>query len=216
MDRRSDAEGGVMDVRVHAGGGPGEAIRKRPAVRLLAVLAGGLLSGAAPAQHEDTPLYGEPPPESATFQEPEAWKEDLTALPPYPRDEDLVKLDLQVPDTPFAFYMDPSSLSVGEDRVTRYVIVLESRSGARNVVFEGIRCHTSEHRTYAYGTPDGSFHPTTGSGWRSLLHAGGTGRYRDVLARGYLCDYANRPLPEADVRKRLGNPEHRKGDFFGW
>src|SRR5207247_2560510 len=55
-------------------------------------------------------------------------------------------------DTDFRFFIDPESVSVGEDRIVRYVLVARSPSGSESVTFEGIRC-LGEYRVYAVGHP---------------------------------------------------------------
>lgn len=47
------------------------------------------------------------------------------------------------------FGIDPQTVSVGDDRVVRYVLVARSASGVTNVLYQGMRCEAGEFRTYA-------------------------------------------------------------------
>ena len=67
-----------------------------------------------------------------------------------------VKLRELGADSDFRYYVDWGSVSAGEDRIVRYVLVARSRSGTENVTFEGLRCQ-GEYRVYAVGRPDGGW-----------------------------------------------------------
>jgi len=59
-------------------------------------------------------------------------------------------------------YIDGRHISVGADEVVRYTLVLESRSGVRNLSFEGLRCTPNgAFKVYAYGN-QGRFERTEG------------------------------------------------------
>jgi len=83
----------------------------------------------------------------------------------------------------FRYYVDPASVSVGSDRIVRYVQVARSSSGTENVTFEGIRC-PGEYRIYAVGRPDGSWagRPTT---WRPIPREVRVSQ--NTLSRRYFC-----------------------------
>ena len=86
-------------------------------------------------------------------------------------------------DSDFRYYVDWGSVSAGEDRIVRYVLVARSASGAENVTFEGIRCQ-GEYRVYAVGKPGGGWggRPTE---WRPIpRHANAI---QPVLAKQYFC-----------------------------
>lgn len=54
------------------------------------------------------------------------------------------------------FGVDPQTVTVGTDRVVRYVLVARSPSGVVNVLYQGLRCDTGEFRTYAlWQQPEG-------------------------------------------------------------
>jgi hypothetical protein len=72
------------------------------------------------------------------------WKEEAVVMPSYPPADNLLEIDLSLPEFPFTLFIDPQSLSVGKDRVIRYTAVLRSRNGVENVSYEGIRCKHSQ------------------------------------------------------------------------
>jgi hypothetical protein len=77
------------------------------------------------------------------------WAEDkIETLPPLPQASNLLPFNVSQ-NTPLTFAVDKSTLTVGNDGVVRYVVVVTSPAGARNVNYEGIRCDTYEWRRYA-------------------------------------------------------------------
>lgn len=110
---------------------------------------------------------------------------DEQAVPPPLLDKTrLVEVSLPpAAQTEFRYYVDPASVSVGSDRIVRYVQVARSPSGAENVTFEGIRC-PGEYRVYAVGRPDGSWagRPTT---WRPIPRDARASQ--NALSRNYFC-----------------------------
>jgi hypothetical protein len=91
-------------------------------------------------------------------------------IPPPPLDRRrLVEIKLQISaSTDFRYFIDWASVSAGEDRIVRYVLVARSPSGSENVTFEGIRC-PKEYRVYAVGRADGSWGGVPGE-WRLVPH----------------------------------------------
>jgi CNP1-like family len=106
-------------------------------------------------------------------------------VPPPPLDRGrLVEVKLHVSaDTDFRYYVDSGSVSSGEDRIVRYVLVARSPTGAENVSFEGIRC-PGEYRVYAVGRPDGSWAGRPGE-WRPIPRHPNVSQA--TLARQYFC-----------------------------
>lgn len=113
------------------------------------------------------------------------WEEGAVVFPPAPLAENLREFEAEVASGN-RFMVDASSLSVGEDGVVRYVIVIETRGGARNVAFEGIRCETREVRVYATGRLDGSWGKARNSAWERIRD-GAINRYRAALFLDFFC-----------------------------
>jgi hypothetical protein len=94
------------------------------------------------------------------------WKEIDAPPPATLRTSGLVPVD--VPGTSLRFGIDPASVSLGADRIVRYVIVATSPSGVVNAMYEGIRCDTSEVKVYARHNPDSGWVPARDAQWQGL------------------------------------------------
>ena len=119
------------------------------------------------------------------FENDKPWVELSAQLPPYPKAENLVEFNVSSA-TRHKHFVDTASISVGEDKVVHYTVVIEAAGGAKNVSFEGMRCDTGERRLYAYGHPDGTWSKARRSGWegikfRSLLS------YHKALYEDHFC-----------------------------
>jgi hypothetical protein len=138
-------------------------------------------------------------PEPATVQAPSP-----IPLPPWPRDADLITFTPDGPPTPFRFSIDGKNLSTDARREeVYYTLILESKTGARNVSFEGIRCSLrGAYKVFAYGT-DGHFARASGEDWQPIT-AIGNEAYRADLWRNRFCvarETRGRPIP--DIRRAL-------------
>jgi len=122
--------------------------------------------------------------------------------PGVPREADLVRLDSQLFGGRYEYFIDPTSVSLGTDKVLRYAVVLESKAGVRNYFYEGIRCATDEFKTYAYASQDGHFKPLESASWKNLKTTQDYDYHR-LLAELYVCDQNGWALGEKQVRKRI-------------
>ena len=129
------------------------------------------------------------------YEEPPEWEEQQTELPPYPKDEDLLEIHFQRPDSRFRYYLDPGSLAIGTDGAVRYVVVMDSVSGAMNVMYEGIRCSDYDYKTYAFGNRQGQFKSLSNPKWREIPNTGNNW-YRHALWKHFLC------IPETELGPR--------------
>lgn len=131
------------------------------------------------------------------------WEERKPLLPPPPRDAELIPF--YVGPTPFAFSIDRSSVSLGQDGVVRYTLVARSRLGATNVSYEGIRCETYARRTYAFGAGDGSWSQARNSQWIPMDRL--AAEPQTVLANDFFCPDRGpvRSTDEARGALALGN-----------
>lgn len=116
-------------------------------------------------------------------EEGKAWKEQVVTVPTYPEKENL--LPVNILSSQFKYFLDSASISVGSDGIVRYSIEVVSKSGVRNVFYEGIRCDEREYKTYAYGSGAGPFRKMS-SGWRRIRSFGSQG-YRSDLVGRYFC-----------------------------
>ncbi|MGA0023472.1 MAG: CNP1-like family protein [Burkholderiales bacterium] len=83
-------------------------------------------------------------------QEITPWSEMQTQIPAYPAEENLIPLVVDG-TTQHRYYVDAKSVSVGNDGVMRYILVIRTSGGSTNVSFEGIRCESREQKYYAIG-----------------------------------------------------------------
>ena len=70
-------------------------------------------------------------------QEKKPWEELQAQLPPYPKNENLLKFDTGS-NTSNSYFVDATSVSVGEDHVVRYTLVVKTSGGA----LRSLSCHS--------------------------------------------------------------------------
>ncbi|MDR3392594.1 MAG: CNP1-like family protein [Sulfuriferula sp.] len=113
------------------------------------------------------------------------WHELQAHIPAYPKDENLVPFYVSaVANNTYA--IDKSTLDVGKDGVVRYVLVIKTKGGAKNVSFEGIRCETRERRIYAIGRDDGGWDRSHENRWQAISGESSLSYHR-ALADDYFC-----------------------------
>jgi hypothetical protein len=101
--------------------------------------------------------------------------------------------------SPHRFYVDARSLSVGEDGVVRYTLVIKAAGGATNVTFEGIRCELRQQKYYAVGRADGSWVRARNPQWRRI-EGQDVNRHHSVLYAEFFCSGKQ---PHTSVREVL-------------
>jgi len=126
------------------------------------------------------------------------WKELEARIPSYPRTEDLVAFDAGGASA-HRFYVDARSLSVGEDGVVRYTLVIKAAGGATNVTFEGIHCELRQQKYYAVGRADGSWVRARNPQWRRI-ESQDINRHHSVL---YWDAFCSGKQPHKSVREVL-------------
>ncbi len=139
------------------------------------------------------------------FTDPADWKE--SDVPPPPAYDMSKLLTFEVTrSSPLVYGVDPASVSISNtDGIVRYVVVATTTAGAKNVMYEGIRCSTGEVRTYARAKPDGSWVPVVNSEWKSAYDIS-LPRHSLRFAKAAACQNA---APVSDVRelvRRLKSP----------
>lgn len=129
------------------------------------------------------------------------WKEGEYALPAPPR-EGALRAFFVSSASPNRFLIDADSLTVGDDGVVRYVLVVRTPGGAENVTFEGIRCAGGTRRIYATGRGTGQWSATRSADWRPIVD-NTYDRAHAALAQDYFCDGTSPPRDRAEVMRRL-------------
>ncbi len=113
------------------------------------------------------------------------WQEIQARIPAYPRPENLIPFEASGA-SPHRFFIDAGSLTVGEDGVARYTLVVKTAGGATNVSFEGIRCETREQKYYAAGRTDGNWVRARDPQWRRIEYQE-VNRHHYVLYADFFC-----------------------------
>lgn len=134
------------------------------------------------------------------------WQEQEVSLPELPKNETWFAFDARTLSA-HRFFVDLASLSVGSDGVVRYVVLLETQGGTRNIRFEGMRCATREWRLYATARRDGTWVKSRNESWERLRD-GASGRYRVTLFADYFCPGGVIARDAREVESALRNGGH--------
>lgn len=117
------------------------------------------------------------------------WEEKDYQLPAFPKDENLIEFYVSATATN-KYFIDASSINIGkDDKVVRYVLVVKTAGGAKNVSYEGLRCDENQLRIYATGHTDGTWAVVRNSEWRPLRNLT-LNQQQGALARNYFCPNA--------------------------
>jgi hypothetical protein len=136
----------------------------------------------AAAQAAFDPLTGP----NRTHTEPKEEKPELEVPPPpYPKPATL--LPFRSDGTSSQVLIDTASLSLGEDDILRYTLVIRGSGGAENVSYEGMRCSTGERRVYAYGRRGDIWSPVRTPSWTQVGNSSINHYYFD-LRQELFCD----------------------------
>jgi hypothetical protein len=87
----------------------------------------------------------------------------------------------------FKFAVDPDSIRIDPDGVTRYVLVITSPSGSQQVNFEGIRCETFQFALYATLNTSSIWQVNQRKTWTDIKNTEAN-RYHGALAQGAFCN----------------------------
>lgn len=132
--------------------------------------------------------------------EEKPWAEMEVQLPRFPEQENLIPFTVGAgSDT--QYLVDGSSLSVGDDGVVRYTVLVVSSSGARNISYEGLRCATGERRLYAFGRADGTWSKARANQWVAIR--GGANNHVVELYANYFCKIGARVNSAEDAVRVL-------------
>jgi hypothetical protein len=168
--------------------------RRNPAAGSASALAAGLLACLlAQAAGAQWSLF-----ESEFDEGRKPWKEIEAQLPAYPKTENLVAIDAGGAAL-HKFFIDAPSISVGEDGVVRYVLVVRTAGGATNVTFEGMRCDMRHLKIYALGHANGNWSRARNPEWRRI-EVQEVNRHHNVLYADVFCQ---RRQPVKSAREAL-------------
>ena len=137
------------------------------------------------------------------------WNEGPVPDAPALKTDALVPIDIEGSDLRFG--IDPASVSVGSDRVVRFVFVATSRSGTVNAFYEGVHCERATYRLYARHSPSQGWRPVE-AGWKPL-NEGIEGRFAWQAARAGICAGRVPGGTAAQIVQALKTPPDRKMGF---
>jgi hypothetical protein len=140
-------------------------------------------------------------PEKPYEFEEKVWQELPTAIPEFPNDQSLIEFFVG-PTERNRFYVDGSTLVVGDDGIVRYVVVIKTPSGANNVMFEAMRCATHEFKLVATGRSNGSWGTVGIPRWHPIENKT-VNQYRVILNQNYFCPLDAPVFNAADIRASL-------------
>ena len=139
-------------------------------------------------------------------QEARGWQELEIEPPPFPTPANLREFYVSAVATN-KYFVDASTLAVGDDGIVRYVLVVKTSGGATNVSFEGIHCKEFSWKHFATGGNDGTWTKARGgrNPWRPIENKP-VNRYHAALSREFFCPMGT-PINTADEGRdalRLG------------
>lgn len=141
---------------------------------------------------------------------PMVFKEGATAMPLNPPNPSTTQPFYVSQQTIFKFAVDTDSILIGNDGVTRYIVILTSPNGNSQVQYEGIRCDSFQWRLY--GTFEGgAWKENLLSSWRAIQdHT--ANRYQAALAQGAFCNLTSQEKNIKAIIKSL-NPNGFTGQL---
>lgn len=111
--------------------------------------------------------------------------ESEVVLPAFPKAEDFVEF-YTGPTATNRYFIDTSSVSLVDDNVVRYVLLVQTAGGVKNISYEGMRCQTRERRLYATGREEGVWSKARRSEWL-LIQNTSSYRHQAELFYSYFC-----------------------------
>jgi hypothetical protein len=118
---------------------------------------------------------------------PMVFKEGATAMPLNPPNKSTTQDFYVSQQTIFKFAVDTDSILIGNDGITRYIVILTSPNGNSQIQYEGIRCDSFQWRLY--GTfESGAWRENPLSSWRTIQD-NTPNRYQAALAQGAFCSF---------------------------
>ena len=118
---------------------------------------------------------------------PMVFKEGTTAMPLNPPNKSTTQDFYVSQQTIFKFAVDTDSILIGNDGITRYIVILTSPNGNSQIQYEGIRCDSFQWRLY--GTfESGAWKENPLSSWR-IIQDHSPNRYQAALAQGAFCSF---------------------------
>lgn len=148
------------------------------------------------------------PPFKDEFESDKPWVEQAAQLPPYPAPENLLEFNAGEASSN-RYFVDTTSIGIGEDGVVRFALVIKSSAGASNVSYEGIRCATNERKLYALGRDDKTWAQPRVAEWQQIDLVRQFYAQRE-LSRNIFCPYRQAPGSIEEAIQALKRGIHRE------
>ncbi|MBX3615974.1 CNP1-like family protein [Nitrosomonas sp.] len=131
------------------------------------------------------------PPFKDEFESDKPWIEQVAQLPSYPGMNNLLEFNAGEASSN-RYFVDATSIKIGEDGVVRFTLVIRSSAGVNNVTFEGIRCTTNERKLYALGRDDKTWAQPRIAEWQQINLVRQFYAQRE-LSRSIFCPFRQAP-----------------------
>jgi hypothetical protein len=173
------------------------------------------LAGAAVAIAASAADLGAPPgtPDNSNIPDVPEWKEVEAPPPPALRTRGLIPVDVR--GSSLRFGVDPASVTIGTDRVVRYVVVATGPTGAVNGIYEGLKCDGGTVKIYARHNPDSGWVPTGDAEWRDVRSGAAAVRHSLAIARAGACQESSPNTSPAQIILDLKAPVDRRFERGG-
>lgn len=160
-------------------------------------------SGGYDTDNPDWAQEGTPPPPKVTRSSLNEWTETAVPPPPSFNVNQLTPIEMP-PYMSLQFGVDMRTVTITGDGIVRYVVVARNRSGdAVNAFYEGVRCKTSEMKTYARYN-NGTWQDAEQADWKSFKDMNSS--YTSQLASQGLCRGRAPRESVNDIARQLRNP----------
>ena len=169
---------------------------------ILLILVAGVLRAEPTDRYEE--LTGEA--DDLEHQGGKKWKESAVKVPELPAEADWIQLHMDELPKNQQFFLGRGTVSVDDkDYVSRYWMLIRSRSGGYNASFEGTRCSTEEYIIYAYGHQEEipQVRNVETPLWQKISRTTNF-NYRRELALDYLCAGATPKSPDQIIQSVKG------------
>jgi len=139
---------------------------------------------------------------------PSVFKEGTTTMPLNPPKQSALQAFYVSEATVFKFAIDTDSISIGNDGITRYIVVITNSSGEQQAQYEGIRCDSFQWRLYG-NLENNIWRENPLSTWRQI-QSKVPNRYQAALAQGAFCNFNSQEKSMTVIMKSL-NPSNFTG-----
>lgn len=160
-------------------------------------------SGDYDTDNPDWAQAGLPPPPKVTRSSLNEWTETPAPPPPSFNVNQLTSIEMP-PYMTLKFGVDMRTVTITDDGIVRYVVVASNQSGgAVNAFYEGVRCKTSEMKSYARYN-NGAWQIAEQTEWKPFRDMNSS--YTSQLAFQGLCRGSAPRASVNDIARQLRNP----------